>query len=130
MKKLMGLLVSALLLILLFSGAFVDVLKFFVWLFTLQYITPDTSIAGSIIVKVLTFAVSYSLVGLIFKFFGLFDKKLMSMMYFIISTILGFILAYIVMIIEKHLLTIGIVLGAIFIIAIILLIVINFKNKD
>ena len=75
MKKLMGLLVSALLLILLFSGAFVDVLKFFVWLFTLQYITPDTSIAGSIIVKVLTFAVSYSLVGLIFKFFGLFDHK-------------------------------------------------------
>ena len=123
MKRLSGLLGSIVLLLLLCSGIFADIVKFFTWLFTLQYITPETSIAGSIIVKVLTFAVSYTLVGLIFNSKGWFNSKLMSIAYFIISTLLGFVLAYIVMLIEKHLLVIGIILGVILIASSIILII-------
>lgn len=129
MKKLFGFLAGIVLVLLLCSGIFADIMKFFTWLFTLEYITPDTSIAGSIIVKMLTFAVSYTLVGIIFNSLGLFNSKVMSFVYLIISTIIGFLLAYIVMIIEKHLLVIGIILGLIFIILIVLIIVIHIKNK-
>ena len=54
MKRLSGFLAGIVLLLLLCSGIFADIIEFFTWLFTLQYITPETSIAGSIIVKVLT----------------------------------------------------------------------------
>lgn len=130
MKRLSGLLASIVLLLLLCSGVFADIIKFFTWLFTLQYITPETSIAGSIIVKVLTFAVSYTLVGLIYNSLGWFNSKVMSVAYFIISTLLGFVLAYIVMLIETHLLAIGITLGVIFIASIVALVIIRIKNKD
>lgn len=130
MKRLSGILASVVLLLLLCSGVFADIIKFFTWLFTLQYITPETSIAGSIIVKVLTFAVSYTLVGLIFNSLGWFNSKVMSVAYFIISTLLGFVLAYIVMLIEKHFLAIGITLGVIFIASILVLVIIGIKNKD
>ena len=130
MKKLFGVLAGIVLVLLLCSGMFADILKFFTWLFTLEYITPDTSVAGSIVLKVLTFAVSYTLVGIIFNSIGLFNSRLMSIIYFIISTVMGFLLAYTVMIIEKHLLVIGIILGAVFIISVVLLIVIHIKNKE
>ena len=130
MKRLSGLLASIVLLLLLCSGIFADIVKFFMWLFTLQYITPETSIVGSIIVKVLTFAVSYTLVGLIFNSLGWFNSKVMSVAYFIISTLLGFVLAYIVMLIETYLLAIGIILGVILIASIVVLIVIHIKNKN
>ena len=115
MKKLSGLLASIVLLLLLCSGIFADIVKFFTWLFTLQYTTPETSILGSIIVKILTFAVSYTLVGLIFNSLNWFNSKVMSVAYFIVSTLLGFALAYIVMLIETNLLVIGIILGVILI---------------
>ena len=130
MKRLSGLLASIVLLLLLCSGIFADIVKFFTWLFTLQYITPETSIAGSIIVKVLTFAVSYTLVGLIFNSLGWFNGKAMSVAYLIVSTLLGFVLAYIVMLIETYLLAIGIILGVILIASIVVLIVIHIKNKN
>ena len=130
MKRLTGLLAGIVLLLLLCSGIFADIIEFFTWLFTLQYITPETSIAGSIIVKVLTFAVSYTLVGLIFNSIGWFNSKLMSLVYFIISTLLGFVLAYIVMLIETHLLAIGIILGVILIASSIILIINHIKNRN
>ena len=130
MKKLLGILAGIVLVLLFCSGVFADIINFFTWLFTLEYITPDTSVAGSIIVKVLTFAVTYTLVGIIFNSLGWFNSKVMSTVYFIISTILGFLLAFIVMIIEKYILVIGIILGIIFIISIVLIIIIHIKNKE
>lgn len=129
MRKLSGFLAGIVLLLLLCSGIFVDIIEFFTWLFTLQYITPETSIAGSIIVKILTFAVSYTLVGIIFNALGWFNSKVMSIAYFVVSTLLGFALAYVVMLIETHLLEIGITLGVIFVLAIAAIIVIAIKNK-
>lgn len=129
MKKILGILAGIVLVLLLCSGVFADILKFLTWLFTLKHVTPETSVAGSFVVKILTFAVSYTLVGIIFNSSGWFNSKVMSLVYFIISTILGFILAFIVMIIEKYILVIGIILGIIFIISIVLLIVIYVENK-
>ena len=129
MKRLSGFLAGIVLLLLLCSGIFADIIEFFTWLFTLQYITPETSVAGSIIVKILTFAVSYTWVGIIFNALGWFNSKIMSIAYFVISTLLGFALAYVVMLIETHLLEIGITLGVIFVLAIAAIIVIAIKNK-
>lgn len=129
MKKLSGILASIILLLLLCSGIFTDILNFFTWLFTLQYIAPETSIAGSIIVKILTFAVSYTLVGIIFNALGWFNGKIMSLAYFIVSTLLGFVLAYIVMLIETHLLAIGIILGVVFALSITFIIVLKVKSN-
>ena len=129
MKRLSGFIAGIVLLLLLCSGIFVDIIEFFTWLFTLQHITPETSVAGSIIVKILTFAVSYTLVGIIFNALGWFNSKIMSIAYFVISTLLGFALAYVVMLIETHLLEIGITLGVIFVLSIAAIIFIATKNK-
>lgn len=118
MKKAGSIIASIVILLLLCSGAFADILKFFAWLFTLQYSQPDTSIAGGIIVRILTFIVSYSLVGVIFNALGWFNGKVMKIFYFVISTLLGFVIAYIVWGIEQHILIIGIVMGVIILAAI------------
>ncbi len=118
MKKVGSIIASIVILLLLCSGAFANILKFFAWLFTLQYSQPDTSIAGGIIVRILTFIVSYSLVGVIFNALGWFNSGIMKIAYFIISTLLGFVIAYIVWGIEQYILTIGIVMGVIVLAAI------------
>ena len=74
---------------------------------------PETSIAGGIVVRVLTFLVAYGLVGVIFNLIGWFNSKAMSITYFIISTLLGFAIAYVVWIIETYILIVGIILGVI-----------------
>ena len=117
-KEIAGIVSSIVLLLLLCSGAFADIIRFFAWLFTLQYSAPDTSIAGGIIVRILTFVVSFSLVGVAFKALGWFDSGIMKIVYSIISTLLGFVIAYIVWGIEQHILIIGIVMGVIILITI------------
>lgn len=129
MRKLSGLIAGLILLFLLCSGILVDIVEFFTWLLMLQYTSPDTSIAGDVIVRILTFAVSYTLVRLIFNSLGWFNSKVMKFAYFIISTLLGFVLAYIVMLIETHLLAIGIILGCILVASIIVLIIVKRKKQ-
>ena len=129
MRKLSGFVAGLVLLFLLCSGIFADILEFFKWLLMLQYTSPDTSIVGDVVVRILTFAVSYTLVGLIINSLGLINSKIKSSAYFIISTIIGFVLAYIVMLIETYLVVITIVLGIIFIIAIIMLTIIYIKKQ-
>lgn len=46
MKRLIGVLASIVILILLCSGVFANLVKFFAWLFTLQYSQPEASVAG------------------------------------------------------------------------------------
>lgn len=113
MKRLTGVLSSIVILVLLCSGIFTDFVRFFAWLFLLQYSAPETSLVGGIIVRVLTFLVSYGFVGLIFKTIGWFNGRVMSVACFIISTLLAFFLSYIVWAIEKYVLVICIVLDVI-----------------
>lgn len=129
MKKLFSCLSIVVILFLLSSGIFADFVKFFLWLFTLQYSQPETTIAGAIIVRILTFIVSYSLVGLIFGILQLFDSKIMSVFYFVISTLLGFIISYIVWIVEKYLIVIIIILSVIILLTLFLMIIFILKDK-
>ena len=133
MRRFFGYLAIFGLVFLLVSGAFTKIVEFGIWLFMLQYSGPETSIFGEIVVRVLTFAVTFGLVKIIFEAFGLFNSKIMSAAYWIISTIVSFILAYIVWTIEEHLLVIGIVLGIITVLIIIFFVVraiaIRKKNK-
>ncbi len=122
MKRIGGAIAGIVLLLLLCSGAFSDIARFFAWLFTLQYSQPETSVAGGIVVRILTFVVSYSLVGVIFNALGWFNSKAMSIVYFVISTLLSFALAYLVWTIEQYILIIGIIFGIIAIFAIAFLI--------
>ena len=88
-NKIIGIISPVVLLLLLCSGALVDIVNFFAWLFTLKYSAPETSIAGGIIVRVLTFLISYGLVGIMFSALGWFNSKAMKFFYFIISTLAG-----------------------------------------
>lgn len=112
-KEIAGIISSIVLLLLLCSGAFANIIRFFSWLFALQYSAPETSIAGGIIVRVLTFLISYGLVGVLFSALGWFNSKVMRIVYFIISTLIAFALAYLVWTIETYIMVIGIVMGII-----------------
>ena len=129
MKKICGIIASVIIIAILCSGIFVEISKFFAWLFALKYSQPETSIVGGVIVRVLTFIVSYSLVGTIFVWR---NRKLMKVGYFLISTVFGFVFAWIVWKIEQYILVIGIVLGIIAVFTIAFLIIwylVDKKNK-
>ena len=111
MKRISGIISSIIILLLLSSGIFKDIVYFFLWLFALEHMQPDVSIAGAIIIRALTILVSYGLIGVIFNAIGLFDSRLMKLSYFIVSTLLGFVIAYIIWTIEQYWIVICIVLG-------------------
>ena len=129
MKKATGSICSIIVLLILCSGIFVNIVDFFLWFFTLQNSLPEISVAAGIIARFLTFAVSYSLVGIAFNAFGPLNGKAMKILYFVISTLLGFVFAYIVWCIEQYILIIAIVMGIIASIAIIFLAIRAFLNK-
>lgn len=115
MKRLSGFVFLIFVLIAANNGWIEPVIKFFsnifVWLITLSMNQSSVSIAGEIFVRVATFAISYSAVGAIFRAIGWFDSDIMKIAYFVISTIVSFVLCYIVMIFETHLLLIAIIAG-------------------
>ena len=76
---------------------------------------PSISIFADIFVRVATFLISYETVGAIFKKCG---SNIMSLAYFIISTLVSFVLCYIVMLIETYMLLISIILGVILLLSI------------
>lgn len=115
-KEIVGLASGFVLLLLMCSGIFGDLLTFVGWLFALRYSQPETSIFGGIVVRILCFSVSFELVGLIFHSIGWFNRKVMSAAYFVVSTLVGFILAFAVWTIEEHILIVGLILGIVFVV--------------
>lgn len=111
-------------------GIFEGLANFMCWLFTLSMTESNISIFGEIFVKIATFIVSYSLVGIIFNWLGWFDSSAMKFVYFVVSTIVSFALCYVVMLLETYLLYIDIVLGIVIIGAAIIIVgsVIHSKN--
>ena len=130
MKKIVGSLSAILIIILLCSGFFTYLVEFFTWLFILDYSAPPISIAGEIIVRVLSFVVTYELVGIVFGVLGFYNSKFMKIMYFVFSTLISFVLTYIVWTIETYLLVICIVLGIVFVLVTGLIITFYFLNKE
>lgn len=119
MNRLSGLILLIFILIAASNGWIEPIINFFsdifIWLITLSMTQSSVSIAGEIFVKVATFAVSYATVGAIFRAIGWFDSNIMKIAYFVISTIVSFVLCYIVMIFETHLLLIAIIAGVLLI---------------
>lgn len=129
LKKLCAIIAIIGFLYVLSSGILVNIAEFISWLFFLNVSQPETSLVGGIIVRLLTFATSYSLVGLLFKAIGWFNSKFMSIVYLIASTILGFVFAYTIWKIEENAIPIIIGAGILSVFAIVLLIILSIKNK-
>ena len=101
-------------LFLIWIGIFDDIIVFSAWLIMLNYNWADVSIVGEIIVRLLSFGISYSLVGSLFWCFG---GKIKSLAYHIISSLVGFALSWIIWKIEQNLVAIIIVFSSIVLVA-------------
>ena len=86
--KIIGIVAGFVLLMLMASGIFTELINFLCWLILLENSAPEISAAGAIIVRILTFAVSYGLVGVIFEYIGWLNGKIMSAVYFVFSTLI------------------------------------------
>ena len=100
------------------SGKLGDIIAFFAWLFMLNHLKPEISIFGEIAIRIVTVAVSYSVVGLAFDYIGLYNSRFMTILYFVVSTILSFVLAWVIWFFEEYRLAIGVAFCAISILAI------------
>ena len=115
------------------SGLIEPITKVFVWLITLQYNSPDISIFGQLVAKYGTWLITYALVGLLFDWLGWFNSSAMKIVYFIASTIISFLLSWLIMVLENYLWIIAIVVGSLLLVVIaivILVIVVKKKNKN
>lgn len=111
------------------SGLFEGIMNFFVWLVTLNATQSSISAAGEIFVKIASFVVSYTAVGILFNFIGWFNSDAMKLVYFIVSTLVSFALCYVVMILETYLLYIAIGLGVLLLLIIGFIVVSYLKNN-
>lgn len=111
------------------SGLFEGIVNFLTWLVTLNMTQSNISMAGEIFVKIATWIISYTVVGMIFHALGWFDSDAMKFVYFVISTLVSFALCYIVMLLETYLLYIVIGLGVLLAIVIILAIVLYIRHR-
>lgn len=111
------------------SGLFEPITKVFVWLITIDLNSPEISIFGQLVAKYGTWMITYSLVGILFKALRWFNSDAMKMFYLILSTIISFLLSWVIMILENYLSVIAIVIGVLLLIGIGILITIFIYNK-
>ncbi len=111
------------------SGLFRDFLNFFAWLIMLNMTKSSVSVAGEIFVRVATWVISYSAVGLLFNALGSFNSNAMKTTYFVVSTLVSFALCYVVMLLETYLLYIIIALSILFIVIMTTYIIRYIKDK-
>jgi len=86
------------------SGEF---MKLTLWLFQLSLTDFGLPPTVEVIIKSLTFVISYALVGIIFSALGLFDSDVMKYVYFVISTLIGFALSAVIMFLQEHIIMIS-----------------------
>ena len=119
MRKILGILAVVLLLALLSSGVIADAAKFFAWLFLMENTLPQIPIWAEVVVRVLSVLVSYSLVGVIFSFFGVFNKKLMSIAYVVVSTLVLILGTYMIWALEQFITIIIVILSIVLVLSIV-----------
>ena len=84
-----------------------EFIKLNLWLFQLSLTDFGLSPANEVIIKLLTFIISYALVGIIFSALGLFDSDVMKYVYFVVSTLIGFVLSAVIMFLQEHIILIS-----------------------
>ena len=129
-SKIAGILALIIFVFFITSGLFEGIMNFFVWLVTLNATQSSISATGEIFVKIASFVVSYTAVGILFNAIGWFNSDAMKFVYFIVSTLVSFALCYVVMLLETYLLYIAIGLGVLLLLIIGFIIVLCFKNRD
>jgi hypothetical protein len=77
------------------------------WIFQLSLTDFGLTPVIEIIIKSLTFILSYVLVGVIFNSIGLFDSDIMKYVYFVVSTLIGFTLSAVIMFFQEHIIIIS-----------------------
>jgi hypothetical protein len=108
-----------------FLNIFVGLTEFMLWLFRLSLTEFGFLPIIEIIIKISTFLFSFSVVGYVFGFLRWFNSALMSFSYFVVSTLLGFGLSYLLMQFQTHI----IIISWIFLITILLLLGIVLLKK-
>ena len=98
------------------SGLIEPITKVFVWLITIDSNSPDISIFGQLVAKYGTWIITYSLVGILFRSLGWFNSTAMKIVYFILSTIISFLLSWLIMVLENYLWIIAIIIGSLLVI--------------
>jgi len=84
-----------------------EFIKLNLWLFQLSLTDFGLSPVMEVIIKLLTFIISYALVGIIFSALGLFDSDVMKYVYFVVSTLIGFALSAVIMFLQEHIIMIS-----------------------
>ena len=95
------------------SGLVEPITKVFVWLITLQLESPDISIFGQLVAKYGTWIITYSLVGILFEEMNWFNGTVMKIVYFVVSTVISFLLSWLIMVLEHYMVIIAIIIGSI-----------------
>ena len=114
------------------SGLIEPITKVFVWLITIDSNSPDISIFGQLVAKYGTWIITYSLVGILFRLLGWFNSTAMKIVYFILSTIISFLLSWLIMVLENYLWIIAIIIGVLLVVGLgvfITLLIYNKKKK-
>ena len=114
MRDAKSIIVGIILLILIATGVFSflldltgEFIKLNLWLFQLSLTEFGLSPVMEVIIKLLTFIISYALVGIIFSALGLFDSDVMKYVYFVVSTLIGFALCAVIMFLQEHIIMIS-----------------------
>lgn len=84
-----------------------DFMKLVLWLFQLSLTDFGLSPFVEIGIKLLTFVLSYALVGILFNALGFFDSDIMKFVYFVVSTLIGFALSAVIMFLQEHIILIS-----------------------
>lgn len=114
------------------SGLIEPITKVFVWLITIDSNSPDISIFGQLVAKYGTWIITYLLVGILFRSLGWFNSTAMKIVYFILSTIISFLLSWLIMVLENYLWIIAIIIGVLLVVGLgvfITLLIYNKKKK-
>ncbi|MCV2231217.1 hypothetical protein N7548_00055 [Acholeplasma manati] len=105
-----------------------EFIKLTLWIFQLSLTDFGLPPAIEIIIKSLTFILSYALVGIIFNLIGLFDSNVMKYVYFVISTLIGFALSAVIMFLQEHIIIISWTILGVTIITIITILLLKRRN--
>lgn len=114
MKDLKSIIGGIILLILIATGVFSflleltgEFIKLTLWIFQLSLTDFGLPPIVEVIIKSLTFVISYALGGIIFNALELFESNVMRYAYFAISTLIGFALSAVIMFLKEHIILIS-----------------------
>jgi hypothetical protein len=106
-----------------------EFMRLIFWLFQLSLTDLGLSPFVEIGIKVLTFALSYALVGIIFNALGFFDSYVMKFVYFVVSTLIGFALSAVIMFLQENIIIIFWSIFGVFVVTVISIVTYKIKNK-